>query len=241
MSTLIAGIETRKITHEELGLVPTPEATASHQPIPHRDFALEVETGLEMRGIHVIKQEFAVSPDGMRCFGLMVTDRTFQGVNFSIGLRNSNDKSMKIGIVAGYRVMVCENMAFSGDFKPLDAKHTSKFSLQDAVAVAVDRAHRGISTVETQILQLRQFEVSDQLAKDVIYNAFVGEESFIPKQAMDSVHDNWFHPPHPEFEPRTAFSLHNAFTSGLKTLKPVRQFQATGKLTPFLLKGLEVQ
>jgi len=38
---------------------------------------------------------------------------------FSIGIRNSNDKSIRLGLTAGLRVFVCSNMAFSGDFTPV--------------------------------------------------------------------------------------------------------------------------
>jgi hypothetical protein len=37
----------------------------------------------------------------------------------SIGLRNSHDKSMRLALTCGYRVFVCSNMAFSGDFTPV--------------------------------------------------------------------------------------------------------------------------
>jgi hypothetical protein len=38
-----------------------------------------------------------------------------------------------------YRVFVCENMAFSGDFEPVLAKHSKNFSLQNALSIGVDR------------------------------------------------------------------------------------------------------
>jgi hypothetical protein len=37
---------------------------------------------------------------------------------FSIGIRNSHDKSLRLGLTAGLRVFVCSNMAFSGEFSP---------------------------------------------------------------------------------------------------------------------------
>jgi hypothetical protein len=40
----------------------------------------------------------------------------------SIGLRNSHDKSMRLAMTCGYRVFVCSNMAFAGDFTPVIAK-----------------------------------------------------------------------------------------------------------------------
>jgi hypothetical protein len=48
------------------------------------------------------------------------------------------------------------------------------------------------------------------------------------------VHDAYFHPAHEEFNPRTMWSLSNAFTTAFKDLDPIPQFKATGKLAPFL-------
>jgi hypothetical protein len=39
---------------------------------------------------------------------------------------------------------------------------------------------------------------------------------------------------HSEFEPRTIWSLLNAFTSALKELEPIPQFRATARIGRFL-------
>ncbi len=62
-----------------------------------------------------------------------------EGCRFSIGIRNSHDKSLRLGLTAGLRVFVCSNMAFSGEFTPVLAKHTKSFNLIDTLAVGVDR------------------------------------------------------------------------------------------------------
>jgi hypothetical protein len=36
----------------------------------------------------------------------------------ALGIRNAHDKSMRLAMTVGYRVLVCDNMAFSGDFTP---------------------------------------------------------------------------------------------------------------------------
>jgi hypothetical protein len=239
MSTLIAGAETRKISALELSFIDPPAATPTHKPVKHSDIVTQVEAGLAMRSIQVIRQEYAVSPDGMKMFGLMVTNQEFDGCNYAIGLRNANDKSMKLGMVAGFRVMVCENMAFAGDFNPLLAKHTSNFELQDAIILAIDRVHRGLLNVSSQVEKMKHYLVRDTTVKEVIYDAFIGKTGMrLPKMIMDDVHENYFNSPIPEFQPGNAWTLHNSFTSSLKKLNPVRQFQETGRLTPFLFERL---
>jgi hypothetical protein len=74
-----------------------------------------VET-LGFRHIGVVYDEYAVSPDGMKMFGALDLETEMHGARFSIGLRNSHNKSMRLALTCGYRVFVCSNMAFSGDF-----------------------------------------------------------------------------------------------------------------------------
>jgi hypothetical protein len=38
------------------------------------------------------------------------------GARFALGIRNAHDKSFRLAVTVGYRVFVCENLAFSGDF-----------------------------------------------------------------------------------------------------------------------------
>jgi hypothetical protein len=74
-------------------------------------------------------------------------------VRFAVGLRNSNNKTMRLGMVAGFRVLICDNMALSGDFRPLLAKHTRSLELDDALSLAVDRIQRGIPPIREQYLR----------------------------------------------------------------------------------------
>jgi hypothetical protein len=62
--------------------------------------------------------------DGKKMFGVWDLSGGSDELCWSIGIRNSMDKSMALGITAGTRVFVCENLAFSGDFVAF-RKHTN--------------------------------------------------------------------------------------------------------------------
>ena len=114
-STLI-GYKGRTIPREELALVPTPPATDTHRPVPHNEIVQALVETLGFRHIGVVHDEYAVSPDGMKMFGVLDLETEMHGARFAIGLRNSHDKTMRLALTCGYRVFVCSNMAFSGDF-----------------------------------------------------------------------------------------------------------------------------
>ena len=237
-STLVAHCGARKITREELREIPIPVGTRTHQPLSHSEIVNVLEEALSFRYLKIVRDEFAVSSDGMKMFGVMDLNAEFSGCRFSIGLRNSNDKSMRLALTAGYRVFVCDNMAFSGDFAPLLHKHTRKLELYDAVSIAVDRIHRGFEPLKAQVGRMKEIELKDEQVKLLIYEAFMDRNiRGVPRHLMSIVHDLYFRPQQEAFRPRNLWSLSNAFTSAFKKLAPVKQFEATARLGAFLNKS----
>lgn len=234
-STLVAHCGARKVTRAELLEIPVPEATRTHQPLAHYQIIEVLEEALSFRYLKIVRDEYAVSPDGMKMFGVMDLNQEFSGCRFSIGLRNSNDKSMRLALTAGYRVFVCDNMAFSGDFSPLLHKHTRKLELYDAISVAVDRIHRGFDPLRKQIEAMKDQVLTEDEVRLIIYQAFLDRNiRGVPRHLMPIVHGLYFKPQHEAFMPRNLWSLSNAFTSAFKRLAPVRQFEATARLGAYL-------
>jgi hypothetical protein len=217
-----------------LKVIPTPAGSATHQPLPHYEIVGALVETLSFRQISVVREEYAVSGDGMKMFGVLDLETTFDGCRFSVGVRNSNDKSMRLALTVGYRVVVCDNMAFYGDFTPVLAKHTKHLSLVDVLSVGVDRMQRNFEPMRKQVEAWKGTRLPDEAAKLVIYRAFVEGELDAPKHLARWVHDQYFNPQVPEFAPRTLWSLSNAFTGAFKGLDPIPQFKATARLASFL-------
>ena len=230
-STLIA--YDRKLSFTELALLPTPPATDTHKTIPHHEVVTALIETLGFRHIGVQKDEYAVSKDGMKMFGLMELTSTFNGCRFAIGLRNSHDKSMRLAMTVGYKVFVCENMAFQGDFEPVLAKHSKHFNLLDCLSIGVDQMQRNFAPMVQAVERWRETQLSDVSARMVIYRAFIEGDLDVARHLARDVHRNYFEPTIEEFTPRTAWSLQNAFTSAFKQLDPIPQFRATAKLATF--------
>src|ERR1700704_6079240 len=171
-STLI-GYGGRTIGREELTLVPTPAATETHRPIPHHEIVRALIETLGFRHIGVVHDEM-------------------EGCRFSLGLRNSHDKSMRLAVTCGYRVFVCSNMAFAGDFTPVLAKHSKSFSLVDCLSVGVDRMQRNFEPMRKQVEAWQRSELTDVTAKVVIYEAFVEGRLEAPNDLARSVHALYF-------------------------------------------------
>src|SRR5881296_1110841 len=236
-SVLVAHCGAQKISRAELATLPTPASTDTWKPIPHCEVVNALVETLGFRHIGVVRDEYAAKPDGMKMFGVMDLEAGFTGCRFSLGLRNSNDKSMRLALTVGYRCFVCDNLAFQGDFTPVLAKHSKNFSLVDSIAIGVDRMQRNFEPMRQHIEEWRCLQITDKTAKLVIYRAFVEGQFEAPRQLARNVHENYFNPKFAEFAPRTMWSLENAFTSALKTLEPIPQFKATAKLGAFLTRN----
>jgi hypothetical protein len=190
-----AAVRGRKLSREELSAIQAPEGSLTHRPIPHHEIVTALIETLSFRQIGIVRDEYAVSRDGMKMFGVLDLETSFEGCRFSIGLRNANDKSMRLALTIGYRVFVCDNMAFHGDFTPVLAKHSKHFSLVDAFVVGVDRMQRNFEPKRRQVEGWRQAQITDGDAKLMIYRAFVEYELDAPKHLARTVHELYFNPP----------------------------------------------
>ena len=166
-------------------------------------------------------------------FGLVEVNADYEGVGFAIGLMNANDKSMRVGMVAGYRVFICDNMSLSGDFQPMLNKHSKNLNLVETLSTGVDRIQRGWQPLRQMINAKRQRQLTEGEAQSVIYRPFMVNR--FPVKLMRAVHQEFFvAPSYDEFKPSTLWSLENAFTTSFKQLQPVRQYEMTARLGKFL-------
>ena len=85
-----------------------------------------------------------------------------------------------------------------------------------------------------QVEGWRSSQLDDGVAKLVICRAFIEGDLEVLRHLARRVHELYFEPQYPEFQPRTIWSLTNVFTSAFKELYPIPQFKATAGLGAFL-------
>jgi hypothetical protein len=222
---LLAHCGAELLSRQDLLVLPTPEGSATHRPIPHAEVVQALIETLGYRRLTVLQDQYAVTPNGMRMFGVLVLDLEEKDVRISIALRNSHDKSFALALTVGYKVLVCDNLAFHGDFTPVVKKHSKKLVLEDVIAMAVEKMQRNFAPMIRQVDAWRDHSLPDVTAKSIIYDAFIRGKLEAPKHLASEVDRQYFEP---------QWSLSNAFTSAFKQLDAVPQFKATAKLAPFL-------
>ena len=166
---------------------------------------------------------------------LLRIDRSCSGITANRKLKHGGARFAGGRLLQNLTLMGPESgNIVTGAFTPVLAKHSKSFSLIDCIAVGVDRMRRNFEPMRQQVEAWQKGELAEVTAKVVIYEAFVEGKLDAPKHLARTVHDLYFEPKYEEFQPRTIWSLSNAFTSAFTELDPIPQFKATAKLGEFL-------
>ena len=217
---LHCGAET--VDREQLFQVPTPRGTRTWFPLPHRTILGEVETQLLGSGFEITAETHALSHAGARYFGVLSVTLPMkweQDYSWVVGIRNSHDQTYPAGLVAGTRVFVCDNLAFSGEVR-ISRKHT-RYAMRDLrhlTARAVGQLGDRFLALDQRVYAYKRRTVNDPEAHDLVIRA-VDCQAITTSQIPD-VLDQWRHPAHETFRTRSLWSLFNAFTEVHKTGNP---------------------
>ena len=223
---LLSHVDTDLVTREQLALVPVPPATATWRPIPHIELIDTLQRVLNQHQITVREEKYALRHDGSTLFGVLQLGYadTHDG-QAALGIRTSNDKSMSIQICAGLSVFVCDNLVFRGDLIALNRKHTSGLNLRTELATAVLRFQDHFGRLTGEVETLKRCALDDLRAKALIHDAFA--RGLMPLRFLPDVSHAYFEPQVKDFAPRTAWSLHNAFTASAKEMPMSTRLPAT--------------
>ena len=202
--------------------VPTPPSTTTWYPLSHTSVLNEIELQLRGCGFLITEEAHALSHNGDRYFGILcvtLPNRNITDFGWVVGLRNSHDQTYPAGLVAGTRVFVCDNLAFSGQVQ-ISRKHTrfAERDLRHLTARAVGQLGNRLAALDQRVLHYKETKIRDARAHDMVIRAV--DAQAITTAQIPEVLTQWRHPDHEAFRPRTAWSLFNAFTEVHKKINP---------------------
>jgi hypothetical protein len=242
----------RVVTVEELAAMPTgPSLGPQHRPVPHVQLVSAVKQAFEQRGYAVERELFTVSHDTARLFGTLdlipttgapVVDGFDSGM--AVGLRHANDKAFALGVIAGMRVFVCDNLAFSGGDRLLRRKHTTGLDLVAEINRGMDRTFASYAHMARLVDRMRDTQLSDREAKLLMYDLALEGHVVSPSQ-LGKVH-GWYFTPElvagdsdrergfADVQPRSAWGVMNAVTRVARDYPQARQQQCGVALSRYL-------
>lgn len=226
-------------TKADLASVPVPEETDSYCPVPFGRFVEEVELHIPRFGLRITEERFALARNGEQMFGVLTcaNGNSHNDYALAIGLRNSYDRSLSVGLVAGSVVFCCDNLAFSGEAR-MARKHTANVfrDLPDLIYRMLSKVSSMQSRIHEEIAAMKARELTLEMADHLMVEAV--RKNVLPASHLPKVLDAWEKPEHEEFAPRTAWSLYNAFSEVQRSRSPRAQMDGTLRLTQIFRETL---
>ena len=213
--------EGKYINRDEVACIDTPCSTDTWRPVPHIDVIEAVTEVIRAHNWDITDERFGIASEGKKMFGVMEISRSSSPQwHRCIGIRNSHDKSIAVGLSAGIVVLVCSNMAFGG-VRLINRKHTSRIDLNELIDRAVASLEDDFLTTETRCEDLKdEYLKDDDEARSSIVRA--AELGVINSSDILPVYREFKKPSHEEFNEPTRWSLLNAFTELIKKYSPQR-------------------
>jgi hypothetical protein len=218
------------ITRAGMMELPAPKSQGPrHHPVPFSDFIDMVGHSLDQNGISVMQEEYAVTKDHGRMFGLMeiapkhadVLEGEYIPANdwrLMLGLRGSHDQSIARGITLGTQVMVCSNLCFHGDLGTFTTKQTTNIMRRLPMLVA--------SAVEQVPAKMEQQKEMFEAYKNFTMKRWQGDAALVEIHRRGGLSGSqlgkavaeWDTPSHDEHAQfgHSAWSLLNACTEAVK-------------------------
>ena len=213
--------EGKFVSRAEVAQIDTPYSTQTWRPVSHIDVIEAVTEVIRAHNWDVEGEKFGLARDGQRMFGVMEISRSSSPEwHRCIGLRNSHDKSLAVGLSAGIVVCVCSNLAFGGT-TVIKRKHTSRFELTDLIDRAVASLEDDFLTMESVSEDLKDVYLkNDDEARSTIVRA--AELGVINSCDILPAYREFKSPSHEAFSEPTRWSLMNALTETVKKYSPQR-------------------
>jgi|LGVF01.1.fsa_nt_gb hypothetical protein len=177
-------------TRQEIENVPIPPSSPSYRPIGHGQLVYAMESSLDKSGLKLGSESYELARGGNQMFGLWsINDGDSELYNFNIGLRNSMDKTLPVGIASGVTVMACSNLIFTGEFVVF-RKHTKGLTselLTELCLRAVENAYDQSTTLTIWLDSLSCVRISEEMIHALTYKAMVN--NILPPKSFKSYHN----------------------------------------------------
>ncbi len=234
MNGMILHCGSEKVTRAMVEAVPVPAPTQSWKPVPYgKAIGFLHRTIKDKLHLDVMSEQYGLNKAGDQMFGLLTLATGNDESGLSIGLRQSYNKSLSLGLAVGSKVFVCDNLCFSGNaFKVLRKNTTNVWAdFRQLVEAQVATALGHYDSIQVDIQKLKEIPCNVRRGYSFL-GVMLGEGLLTPTQATVAFQD-WTTPRHQAFSERNLWALYNAVTEGLKKGAPARTLDRHAKAHDF--------
>jgi hypothetical protein len=195
------------------------------------------ETASRALGLELVREQYGLNRERDQMFALMTyrTDREDSGL--SIGLRQSYNKSLALGVAVGAQVFVCDNLCFAGSAFKVVRKNTVNVwaDFRALLGTQIAGALGHYEAVNRDADRMREIPCDLRRGYSLLGVA-LGEGVLTATQASVAFED-WTTPRHAEFSDRNVWSLYNAATEGLKKGAPATRLNRQARAHDFFIEA----
>jgi hypothetical protein len=220
-------------TLNDLLMVAVPQRTATYQPVTHFALVDMVKEAIDKRGFKIVQEDYTTNRHLTQLFAKLSIEAFDSEQRMMVGFRNSYDKSLAVGLVAGSSVIVCSNLMLKGDVKVLRKHSANVFNdlgglITETVDVAYEELESNIGLgADLKRIEMPRVEMA-RVAGDMFINRNLinAEQMSIVKR---EINESQF------FKGQTRWDFYNHLTEALKTAHPLNAMQRHIDVTDYVV------
>lgn len=239
MNGLMLHCGSEAVNLDQVKAVPVPPSTKTWHPVAYGDAVDYLKKQVQLAlGLEIESEGYGLNAKGDQMFALLTMKTDSDESGLSIGMRQSYNKSLALGVAVGQQVFVCDNLCFSGDAFKVVRKNTLNVwvDFRRLVAEQMRNALGHYEKMQRDTALMKATPCHEQRGYAILGVA-LGQGLLTPTQATVAYGD-WRKPRHEEFSGRNVWSLYNAVTEGLKKGAPARIMDRHAAAHDFFMERL---
>jgi len=237
---LVSHVNTKRAPEAEVMEIVPPGWTNTWHPVSHRDVVLSLNKAVENTGLRVLNREYSLNRLGTRMFASWAVELIGgrdSRIGYELGIRNAMDKSMALGVCAGTRVFVCDNLAFSSEYVAF-RKHTGGLDIPELEMLAQRALLSATSNMRKELDWMKSLEdvtLGPLRFKEIVFDLMSG--GILPPSQFEPFMEHW----EEERQTTNGFTLsvvYNAMTRLVRGKSLIKIAKVTGMLRDFISRRL---
>jgi len=226
---------------EKLFEIELPLATSTYKPVSHKDMYEQTRDLLDKSGIIIDSEHMKSNEKGTQLITTMdIRHPGVEDIGMRIAYRNSYDKSMSVGYVAGANVWICSNGMMSGELS-FKRKHTGSVvkDLKDTIIDTIEQLDDNFIKLYKHSNRMKEIELSKRATSELIGRFYI-EEDLVTSTQLNIIKRQLDDPAYSEFSSPTLWSLYNHATYAFKEASPMMYIKQHTKLHDFIESEFEL-
>jgi len=235
-----------KTTRDAVLAQPVPQATNTYGPVAHETLFERVEAEIQRNNWEVedVSYRGAMNNDVVIAYYTLATKSNLP-VKPMIGIINSYNKTRRVGIACGARVMICMNGMISGEATAAKV-HRSKVMdhLDQMIHVTLGSLRKTFGDISNDIVNLKEHKLDGMTeVSHILGELYVRDSILTPTQASvvkteitDSIHFSMKE----DTESFNSWNLYNNVTEALKRSHPLNEFKDYHKVHDYFKNYISV-